>query len=221
MIRAFLFDFDGVILESSRIKTDAFSEIFAGESEECRQRIMAYHLEQGGLSRWVKFRYIYSEILQRSLSEADFQLLGKRFQEIVFAKVLEAPLVPGTMEFLEEAHASAALYIVSGTPQDELDQILSRRSLRGYFTGVFGAPTSKLDAIKAILTQGHIAQTNALFVGDALSDYEAAQAAGIPFTARLHPDNTYFEKIPCFKVSDLAQLHRFWKLALSEQVSLS
>jgi beta-phosphoglucomutase-like phosphatase (HAD superfamily) len=57
-VKAVLFDFDGVIVESVYVKTEAFRELFAGESEYLSE-ILAFHLANGGMSRYTKFEIIY------------------------------------------------------------------------------------------------------------------------------------------------------------------
>ena len=71
MIRAILFDFDGVILESVDVKTKAFAELFKDFPEHVDQ-IVQYHIDNMGVSRFDKFRYIYRYILKRKLSDEKF-----------------------------------------------------------------------------------------------------------------------------------------------------
>ena len=59
MIKAIVFDFDGVLAESANLKTRAFSDLFKGEDEETVRQIVAYHLKNAGVSRFEKFKIIY------------------------------------------------------------------------------------------------------------------------------------------------------------------
>ena len=54
--RAYIFDFDGVIKDSVRVKSDAFVLLYASEGEEFQKRVEEYHLAHGGISRYEKFR---------------------------------------------------------------------------------------------------------------------------------------------------------------------
>ncbi|MDN5339305.1 MAG: hypothetical protein PWQ30_414, partial [Euryarchaeota archaeon] len=54
-----ILDFDGVVVESLPLKTAAFRKIFSFTSPEHLDEIIAFHLENGGMSRYDKFRHIY------------------------------------------------------------------------------------------------------------------------------------------------------------------
>ena len=59
MLKAILFDFDGVLVESVDIKTKAFAKLFENEGPEIVNKVVEYHLANGGVSRFKKFDYIY------------------------------------------------------------------------------------------------------------------------------------------------------------------
>ena len=74
MIRSIFFDFDGVIIDSVGVKTNAFMEIFKDHPRH-REEILAYHQLNGGLSRYIKIRYIYEKILKKELSDEGLERL--------------------------------------------------------------------------------------------------------------------------------------------------
>ena len=47
-----LFDCDGVILQSNELKSAAFAGALAGEPEDLVAQFVAYHKENGGVSRY-------------------------------------------------------------------------------------------------------------------------------------------------------------------------
>ena len=95
--------------------------------------------------------------------------------------VLACPFVPGAEKFLRSAHDQVDLHIVSGTPQEELVDIIQRRGLSAYFKSVQGAPTTKPEAFARILEQNGYEPARTLAVGDATTEYFAATGLGIPF----------------------------------------
>lgn len=184
MIRQIILDFDGVILESVSVKNEAFRILFTPERDHVDE-IVKFHISNGGMSRFDKFRYIYREILHRELDPATFRSLSEEFSRLVFQGVINSPFVPGAKDFLKKFHAHIPLYIVSATPVQELREIVRVRDISPYFQDVYGAPRKKTDCIQEILTKTGTFPHEALFVGDARNDFAAAQSAGISFIGRV------------------------------------
>lgn len=183
-VKAILFDFDGVIVESVNVKTEAFRELFANEPERL-PAILSFHLANGGMSRFTKFEIIYRDFLKRPLSVQRSEELGNRFSELVKEKVVTSPYVSGALEFVEKYAVSMPLFIASGTPHDELIEILFRRSLAGFFCEAHGTPRTKIEIIQDILERHNLHPAEMPFVGDAINDYKAAVQAGLPFYGRV------------------------------------
>src|SRR5271166_1937444 len=96
---AIIFDFDGVIVESTDIKTEAFRSLFADWSEKL-EAIVDLHQRHAGIDRLVKFEVIYREILCLPLTAERKAALAARFAELVVERVVACPLVPGAAAFL-------------------------------------------------------------------------------------------------------------------------
>lgn len=206
---AIIFDFDGVLVESVDIKTKAFAKLFEAEGADIVEKVVAYHLENAGVSRFDKFRFFYSEFLKKPLTEDLFQKLGRNFSELVIDEVVKAPYVPGAREFLEGHAAEYQCFIASATPQEEMDEIIRRRQMQGYFKRVYGSPKKKGDIVHEILASFNLALSpqSFVYIGDTLSDYEAAKSNNVAFIARITNDNhTLFEDLDCLKLKDLMNL---------------
>ena len=52
-----IFDCDGVILNSNKIKTNAFFAVALPYGQTAAQALVDYHLQNGGISRYRKFEY--------------------------------------------------------------------------------------------------------------------------------------------------------------------
>ena len=187
-IRIIILDFDGVILESMDIKTNAFREMFK-DYPEYINAIVEYHIRNGGISRYKKFSYIYNNILKLPLDENKLKELGEKFSHLVFQEMLRCPFVNGVQDFLVEYSKRVELFVASGTPQEELNLIVNKRGLYIYFKGVYGTPALKSEIMQHILSAECIRKEEAIFVGDAISDYEDAKKAGLPFVARFNGSN--------------------------------
>ena len=185
MIKAIIFDFDGVLVESVDVKTQAFAELFRGYGPQVVQQVVDYHLDNGGVSRFEKFKYYYREILRRPLSEAKLDQLCQQFNSIVVEQVVRAPLVEGAATFLNQNYTKYDFFVASATPQDEIEDIVRRREMSFYFKGVLGSPREKDLLTQDIIDSGNYEPGEVIFVGDALSDYEAAQKTGCHFIGRV------------------------------------
>ncbi|OGQ25208.1 MAG: hypothetical protein A2138_06125 [Deltaproteobacteria bacterium RBG_16_71_12] len=208
-VKAVVFDFDGVIVESGDIKTEAFLELFAAYPEHL-PAIKRHHLDNLGVSRFKKFAWIYDELLHLPFDTGEKIRLGDRFSAIVFQKVCETPFVPGAREALDAlARAGVHLAIASGTPQDELDRIVDARGLRPFFAEVHGSPTEKATAAASVIRRWSLAPDEVLFVGDGTTDHVAATTAGVRFLARRTPDLAeHWAAVGCACVDDLCGLER-------------
>jgi HAD superfamily hydrolase (TIGR01549 family) len=180
-----ILDFDGVILESVDVKTNAFRSLFSFSPYV--DDIVRYHLKNGGMSRFEKFRYIYESILHEDLSDIRSHELSEKFSYLVEESVMDAPFVQGAERFLEAAVSRSMLYIVSATPDHELKRIVHKKNISGYFAGVFGSPGKKPDHIHDIMAVQNLSPGDIIFVGDALNDLAAARECGIRFIGRTRP----------------------------------
>ena len=176
-----VFDCDGVIFDSVDVKTKAFGRIVEEYGSEAVTLMNEYHLAHGGVSRFRKFEWFYDEVLGRKISEDELQVLSQKFRQLVFQGVMYSPMVPGIMETLESLHGRLPMYVASGTPNDELLQVLDARNLTRFFEGVYGTPPEKSELLRRIIVKAGIAPIETLMVGDSTTDLEAAQSCGSRF----------------------------------------
>jgi beta-phosphoglucomutase len=204
-LQIILFDFDGVILESADIKTQAFKDLFASERRHV-PAILRYHLKHAGISRFKKFDYIYRRILRRPLDEAEKKRLGRAFSKKVYERVLRCPMVPGAEDFLKRYHRKIRFFIISGTPQMELRSIVRARKLGRFFKAVYGTPRTKAKLANFILKRARVSPAQVLVVGDALADRDAARSCGVHFVARIPGRKKHFFSKADWRVADLRGL---------------
>lgn len=179
-VKAILFDFDGVIVDSVNIKTEAFRELFSDEKEHI-QKIVDFHLANGGMSRFKKFEIIHRDILKKPFSGKQSKELGVQFSKLVEQKVKECSYMPGAFEFIQKYSRQIPLFVASGTPQDELQSITAQRGLTMYFKEIHGTPRSKPEIIRDILKRYDFNVAEMPFVGDSINDYKASVETRSPF----------------------------------------
>lgn len=175
-----VFDCDGVLLDSNRVKTEAFRSVALQFGDSAAEALVRYHVAHGGVSRYRKFAYLLGEILGRPLVEAEVQRLAAEYGECVYAELLCCP-VAAELPRLRRESARATWMVVSGGAEFELRKVFAERGLAALFDGgIHGSPATKDEILALQLASGALHQP-ALFVGDSRYDHEAATRAGLDF----------------------------------------
>ncbi len=68
-IKGLIFDFDGVILDSVKIKEKAFKKIVNKYGLTVSEKFMKYHNKNLGISRELKFEYFYKNIIKKKFTK--------------------------------------------------------------------------------------------------------------------------------------------------------
>ena len=186
-LAAIFFDFDGVLAESLDIKVRAFTELYKEHGPEILARVLAHHRAHGGVSRIQKIRHCHREMLGIRLEPEKLMTLGRRFSSLVVDAVVESAWVEGARELLDGLVGRLPLFVVSGTPEPELHDIVARRGMNDYFVAVRGSPPDKITVIRELLDAHDLPADRVLFVGDAMTDYDAAHVTGLRFIGRVPP----------------------------------
>ena len=215
-LRAVAFDFDGVILESGSIKQQAFLDLFA-DRPDLQPGVLAHHRQNLGVSRYDKLAWIHRELLGRELGPEELAEEGRRYSALVLEQVLACPLVPGCQELFGWLPARLPCFVVSATPQQELELIVERRGMGGWFRELRGSPGVKADILAELMGGWRLRASEMLMVGDGLSDYQAAAAAGVPFVLRRTPEQEeLFRDLEVDRVRDMAELARWLERRLGD-----
>ncbi|HJO97727.1 MAG TPA: HAD hydrolase-like protein [Rhodospirillales bacterium] len=184
---AVFFDFDGVLVESPAIKAAAFRSLYAEYGAQVENEAAAYHKANAGISRLIKIRHCHQALLGITLGDAELAALGERYTAIVVEKVIACDWVPGAAGFLDAARGALALFVVSGTPEEELQRIAARRGMTHTFVEVRGSPPGKEAIVRELLERHRLVPRRTLFIGDSLVDWQAAEACGLDFLGRVAP----------------------------------
>lgn len=176
-----VFDCDGVLLNSNKIKTDAFYESTVHYGVEKAEKFRDYHTENGGVSRYKKFQYFFSDILNRQPNTAEYEHLLDDYANRVKHGLLTCQIAEG-LEELKNSTGAADWMVASGGDQAELRDVFEKRCLAKYFNlGVFGSPTSKEQIIEQQLSN-RLKEESILFIGDSKYDFLVAKRFNLDFS---------------------------------------
>ena len=175
-----VFDCDGVVLHSNKIKTQAFYQATLPYGETAAQAMVDYHIANGGISRYKKFTYFLDTLVQASQTGPKLEELLANYAVRIREGLLSCEVAEGLLR-LREQTAKTRWLIVSGGDQTELRDIFTLRGMTELFDGgIYGSPESKDEILVRELASGNIQQP-ALFLGDSKYDYQAATQAGLDF----------------------------------------
>lgn len=195
-----LWDFDGVILNSMPIRDRGFVRVLEDFPEDQVEALLDYHRKNGGLSRYVKFRYFFEEIRGEELTDARLAELAAAFSRIMLEELGNPDLlIQPTHRFLDRKHKDFSMHVVSGSDQHELRKLCEILQLSHFFKSIHGSPTPKKEWVGRLMEQhSYEPQTTAL-IGDSINDYEAAAAHGVDF---LGFNNPALEEVSVYYIRD-------------------
>ena len=195
-------DFDGVIKDSVKVKSIAFGQLFTPFGDDVVKQVRKHHEANGGLSRFDKLPIYLGWAGCLSTPEL-VEEYSNKFSILVKRKVIESNWVPGALEFIQNKTNRQSYFVISATPQDELEEIINSLELTEFFHKIIGAPTSKSNAIKSILESYCIDAEQSFMFGDSMSDYQAATENGITFLLRRTTENEDLQKrLNCIMFND-------------------
>ncbi|MBQ7618082.1 MAG: HAD family hydrolase [Desulfovibrio sp.] len=176
-----VFDCDGVLLDSVPVKTRAFARLVEDYGPSAQARFVEFHKNNGGVSRYDKFAWFFQNVLGRPITDAEKAEFATRFADICHEELLKCAEIKGARTVLETFYKVLPLYVCSGAPKAEQSQILEEHHLAQFFKGIYGSPPAKAVLLAQILEEAKIQPNQALMVGDATTDRDAAQKVGTMF----------------------------------------
>ena len=177
-------DFDGVIKDSVEVKSDAFEQLFLSYGKEIAKKVRFHHEGNGGLSRFDKLR-IYLSWSGQIPSKQLMNEYADAFSSLVKQEVIDSEWVQGVQNYLAESRSSNRnFFLVTATPQKEIEEIVLALNISQCFKEVIGSPTKKHEAIRVLLDKYSIDSSQAIMIGDYMSDFNAAKINNIDFILR-------------------------------------
>lgn len=172
-----VFDFDGTLVDSNRIKQNMFFEIAERRPGGLAAMEQVYARAPG--NRFAIWRAWAYEI------GADASLAGEMvadYSAAVDAAVANAQEMPGAVALLDILRAKGRKLIVSSaTPTASLASIIKARGWLGHFDATYGSPETKADILIRHVIPLAGAAERVVVVGDGADDRESARAMGCRF----------------------------------------
>ena len=182
-VKTIFWDFDGVIKDSVWVKSDAFEKLFLPYGKEFARKVRKHHEDNGGMSRFDKLP-LYLKWAGLEPSQTLIKEYAENFSILVKQTVIDSEWVRGVLIYLQKNCKKQQFFLVTATPQEEIEAILNALKITEYFSEVIGSPTPKNEAIKMLLDRYNIESGKAVMIGDSISDYMAATENQVKFVLR-------------------------------------
>lgn len=174
-------DCDGVIFDVNEAKHRAFAAAVDAYPAEAREQLVAHQAQTGGVSRYDRFRWFFTEVVAVQDVDAAVDEAVTRFSAITRRAYDELSPHPEALRFAERRGGAESVYVVSGSDQSELRAIFEEHGIRERFAAVLGSPKRKAEHFRQVLVQRGVNPRDALMIGDGSGDWKAAREVGIPF----------------------------------------
>lgn len=180
--RALLWDFDGVLMDSMPVRDEGFRKVLKDYPAEQVASLMAFHQKNGGLSRYVKFRYFFEEVRKEAITDEQVLALAADFSKIMMELLIDARLlINDSLDFVKANYNTIPMHIVSGSDGRELNEICQRLDIAKYFVSIHGSPTPKKQLVSTLLEENRYVREQVALIGDSINDYDAAVVNNIDF----------------------------------------
>lgn len=215
--KSLIFDCDGVILNSNKIKTLSFKHSLKDFNNNAVNEFIIYHKTNGGISRYAKIKYFLEEILPKydsnfDISENEYYKILENYSKHCRSYLCECEVTKG-LEVLKKNTKGISWLIVSGGDQEELRDVFKHKKLNHLFDGgIYGSPDSKDQIIKRELKSQNI-KYPALFFGDSKLDHIAAKKNNLDFIfvtkwTEFESYNNYCDMNSLSKISTVFEINK-------------
>ena len=185
-------DFDGVIKKSNQVKIDAFRKLFKDSKRV--DDIIKHHIKNQGVSRFEKIP-LYLAMSGYEVTKENINYYQKLFSDSLVDEVIASDWVEGILVTLEKL-SSKKKFIVTGTPEDEMNIILQRLEIAHFFENIYGAPKKKTDVICRALKNLKM-EKRSIMVGDSTEDLISARNNRIDFMLIKNNFNRHIQDNEC------------------------
>jgi len=194
-----LWDFDGVIFDSMKIKEKGFRKLFNEFDEKLIDTFIKFHHQNGGMPRFEKIKYFYEELLKQNITQNKINQLANKYGEIIQKELFNKNnLIEDSFNFIKQNYKKYNFHIVSGAEHNELNQLCKFLEIDKYFITIEGSPTLKKDLIKNLLQKYDYQKKEVCLIGDSINDCKAAEFNGIKFYAYNNENLKQFDYIKDF-----------------------
>ncbi len=180
--KVILWDFDGVLMDSMPVRNRGFEIVLSSYPQHEVEQLLIYHRQNGGLSRYVKFKYFFEQIRKEQITSTQMNSLASEFSEVMRKELVNSELlIDESVEYVKQNYRKFMMHVVSGSDQTELRYLCEVLGLKNYFESINGSPTPKKELVHSILNSNRYTPEEVVMIGDSMNDFDAAFLHGVDF----------------------------------------
>lgn len=212
----FIFDMDGVILNSNDLKVNSIRKALSGVNQNLVETFVKRFKSNFGKTRDEHFSdlknlsYVFNEGL------LDIDAIKKSYEDEVKIAYEQCEFCEGFITFFSQVLSlKKNCYVLTGTMESEAIDALKNKGIFSSFLKILGAPKKKGDYLVELITNNQIDPSTTIFFGDSTLDAKAAIANDLDFL--------FLEKYSLANFTDIDNLkkqHDFPSVGDFRQVSV-
>lgn len=187
MIKAICWDLDGTLIDSNQVRTNGFKYIFKSFPENKVSRLIQYHKENGGLSRYHKINYFFKNILDIKIEENN-----KRDYAIEYSNYMKQYLFNSSLKFsytdrLLSHFKNYPQVLITASDEVEAKQVCGAIRIDHFFSEIYGSPKTKEQNFQKLKLNMFKDFNELIYIGDTLNDFEVCKKLKIKFVGINNP----------------------------------
>lgn len=172
MIKAIIFDYDGVMVDSFPAVHRVYQIISSRLGKACPHDLAS-------------FRKVYGKKSKECMNNLKFTSKEVEKANCMYVEEIQkqvTPFFPGIGEVIRKLCQRYPLFLVSASPSKEVVNKLKKEALDPCFTEIIGGTLGSLEKVPELvklLKRHHLRGEEVIMIGDRINDYEDAVRAGI------------------------------------------
>jgi len=190
MLRALIFDFDGLLVDTETVQIDAWVRMHEEDGLPCDRNALHYIVGHTGIAH--DYWAAYAPGADRAALDERYRLTARRL-------TLDAPPLPGALKLLDATReAGLKIGLASNSSHEHVEGHLVHRGMRGFFDAVAcredverGKPEP--DVYLAALRHLGVSSQQTVAFEDSVPGHVAAHRAGLRVVVVPNPSTVHCE----------------------------